>query len=124
MSTKGRPVPSFQLDGIISFPDLREISEIPIKIFCSLAISPNFGIEEITEYILPIGQLSLNHTMYSLDKTLNSFKSTSLIKSESEKDFKAHMKHIYEAFSIKYIQEILNSIVYLLKNNEQNIQIL
>ena len=94
MSTKGRPVPSVQLDTIVSFPDLREISEIPIKIFCSLAVSPNFGIEEITEYILPIGQFALNHAMYSLDKTLTSFKNTSSIKSENEKEFKAHMKHI------------------------------
>jgi hypothetical protein len=59
--------------------------------------------------------------MYSFDKTLNSFKNTSSLKSESEKDFKVHMKQIQETFSIMYISEIINSIVSLLKNKDQNV---
>jgi hypothetical protein len=118
--------------GFTTYADFRDINEEVIYLFCSYSMSLNFTVDQLCQYVLPIGQEILTHCIFSIKK---SQEGTAPPNSTANKDSvsqlgvdqfveQSNQTSITTICSISSINAALESIVIILKNPERNIMIM
>jgi hypothetical protein len=95
-----------------------------IFIFCSLTMSHTIATENLCSFVLPFGHAILSHCIYSLQKVLETANAKSQHQEDQSYDSSnfqnATVTSIIQICSLSSINAMLESIIVVLKNEENN----